>query len=140
MTTLTPSSPSSGGPRLVILVVDDSPALRLCVVQMLGKIFEAPTVLEAGDGEQALALLRRQGPGPGLVITDLGMPTMDGLQLLGVLRRTPGWAQLPVLLISGDGFDPAAPPGREDPFFRTLDKPFGLPELRAKLAELLPPP
>lgn len=139
MTMLTPSSPRPGGPRPVILVVDDSASLRLCVVQMLGKIFEAPIVLEAGDGEQALALLRRQGPGPGLVISDLGMPNMDGLQMLGVLRQTPDWAQLPVLLISGDGFDPAAPPGREDSFFRTLDKPFELPELRAKLAELLPP-
>lgn len=139
MPTPTPSSPDPAHPGPIILVVDDSPTLRLCVIQMLGRIYAAPTVLEAGDGEQALALLRRQEPGPELVISDLGMPNMDGLQLLGALRRTPAWAELPVLMVSGDGFDPADPPGQNDPFFRALDKPFLLPELSAKLRELLPP-
>ena len=59
-----------------ILVVDDMPLMRHVLINMLRKL-EYSNIVEATDGLQALALLRHQHFD--LVITDLHMPKMDGV-------------------------------------------------------------
>jgi two-component system chemotaxis response regulator CheY len=68
-----------------ILIVDDSKAMRSIVMRAVKAAgFEASTFREAGNGAEALALIR-QAP-PDLVLSDWNMPEMSGIQLLQALR------------------------------------------------------
>ena len=72
-------------PRTV-LVVDDDPHIRQLLVFALGKA--GLDTLEAEDGEAGLALAERHGPN--LVILDINMPRMDGLEVCRRLRAVRG--------------------------------------------------
>ncbi|WP_447979973.1 response regulator [Candidatus Nitrospira bockiana] len=80
-----------------ILVADDDPATRTCLVDLLRHDgLEADGAI---DGIEALAYLERQDYR--LLITDYVMPKLNGLYLLGVSRVV--WPTMPVVLVSGDG-------------------------------------
>ena len=84
-----------------ILIVDDSPAMRRVVrrvVDLSG--FEVGKYLEAGDGVQALTVLRSEWVD--LIVTDINMPVMDGEQLLIEVRHDAMLSQIPVLFVSTD--------------------------------------
>lgn len=71
---------------LTVVVVDDSADYRLMVRTLLGSVSESITVVgEAADGEQALALIRRRRPD--VVITDLVMPRLNGVELTRRIRQ-----------------------------------------------------
>ena len=71
---------------LTIVVVDDSPDYRLMVRTVLASASETMTVVgEAADGEQALELVRRERPD--IVITDLVMPRLNGVELTRRIRQ-----------------------------------------------------
>jgi PAS domain S-box-containing protein len=76
-----------------VLIVDDRPANRLYLRQVL--VSAGHEVVEAGDGEQALARVRQAMPQ--LLITDLLMPVMDGYTLVRHLRADPATAAMPVM-------------------------------------------
>ncbi|MBH0046657.1 response regulator [Pseudoalteromonas sp. NZS11_1] len=80
-----------------ILVVDDMPLMRHVLINMLRKL-EYSNIVEATDGLQALALLRHQHFD--LVITDLHMPKMDGVDLLTNIRKDKELADIPVLMVT----------------------------------------
>jgi CheY-like chemotaxis protein len=82
-----------------ILVVDDEPDLRY----VLRRIFERAghEVVDAGHGAAALESVRRSPPH--LVVTDMMMPVMGGVELIRRLRADPGTAQIPILAVTGDG-------------------------------------
>jgi CheY-like chemotaxis protein len=81
-----------------ILVVDDEPDQRF----LLRRIFERAghEVSDAGDGAAALRAVRESAPD--LVVTDVMMPVMDGVELIRCLRGDPATAHIPVLAASGD--------------------------------------
>jgi CheY-like chemotaxis protein len=81
-----------------ILVVDDEAVQRL----LLRRIFERAghDVTEAIDGTAALAAGRESLPD--LVVTDITMPVMDGLELIRRLHDDPATAHIPILAVSGD--------------------------------------
>lgn len=80
-----------------ILVVDDDPHIRDLLVFALGKA--GMTVAEAGDGEAAFAAV--EADMPDLMILDINMPRLDGLDLCRRLRASGGAAaQLPILFLS----------------------------------------
>ena len=82
-----------------VLVVDDEASARLIVRSLLQKRgFE---VIEAADGLEALDRMREHGP-IGLVVVDLNMPRMDGLELIWELRAEQEWAHLPVIVVTGE--------------------------------------
>jgi CheY-like chemotaxis protein len=84
------------GRRRRVLVADDVPANRAVLVDLLGSLgFE---VDEAADGEQLLAQARVACPD--LVIADIVMPRLDGVQAMQEMRRTPSLEAVPVLLVS----------------------------------------
>lgn len=89
--------PTSTSP-VVLLVDDNSLALVLMAVSLkeLGC-----RILSAGNGQEALAILH-SGPSVDLMVTDLQMPVMDGLELLRVIRMSETLKHLPVILCSGD--------------------------------------
>jgi PAS domain S-box-containing protein len=81
-----------------VLVVDDHPVNRNLVVTLLG--YRGHTVLEAGDGAEALKIARARLPA--LVITDLVMPVMDGYELVRELRKDPKLATTPVIFYTAN--------------------------------------
>jgi CheY-like chemotaxis protein len=82
----------------VILIVDDEPAQRV----MLRRILEryGHTVIDASDGATALLSIERSPPD--LVVTDVMMPVMDGLELIRRLRCEPTTAAIPIVAASAD--------------------------------------
>lgn len=83
-----------------VLVVDDEATQRLLTRSVLErKGFE---VVEAEDGLSALEAMRGPGTGVGLVVADLHMPAMDGLELLWELRADPAWEHLPIIVVTGE--------------------------------------
>ena len=84
-------------PPATILVVDDDPFIRATTAASLrGHDF---TILEAGNGQQGLDMF--QAHGPDLLIVDLKMPVMNGLELLR--RLSDATSRTPVLVVSGEG-------------------------------------
>jgi len=77
------------------LVVDDHPVNRLLVKQVLAAAWPQAQIAEAADGAQALA--RLQESPVDLVLMDMVMPVMDGIEATRRLRQNPAWRQLPVL-------------------------------------------
>ncbi|MFQ5667532.1 MAG: UDP-3-O-acyl-N-acetylglucosamine deacetylase [Candidatus Binatia bacterium] len=103
-----------------VLVVDDECEIRASLRGILAE--EGLRVLEAEDGRQALALIERESPE--LVILDVWMPEMDGLQLLQRLRDD-GPAPA-VIMISGHGNIETAVKATKLGAFDFIEKPFSL--------------
>jgi two-component system chemotaxis response regulator CheY len=86
------------------LIVDDSPAMRSFVRRVLEYSgFDIGECAQAGNGEEALALLQRQWMD--VILTDLNMPKMDGVEFLRRLSRDPVLRTVPVLVVSTDRTD-----------------------------------
>lgn len=83
-----------------ILVVDDQRDMRQSVRRVLSRM--GHEVVEAADGREALAALAT--PAIDLVVTDLNMPEMDGIEL--ILSVTDRWPSMPIIAISGGGMLP----------------------------------
>lgn len=79
-------------------MVEDEPDLRF----VLRRVFTRAghEVTEAGNGAAALALVHESPPD--LVVTDIMMPVMDGVELIRALRADPATAAIPILSVSGD--------------------------------------
>src|ERR1035437_163956 len=85
-----------------VLVVDDSAAIRKMLTRVLRQTGMAvQTIREAGDGQEALALMAQHRID--LVLSDINMPKMDGLQLLASLKASPQWQKIPVVMITTEG-------------------------------------
>ena len=82
--------------RIQVLVVEDNALLRRTVARMLGNM--GCEVAEAADGEEALAAMRSRRPD--LLLTDLVMPKMDGIEMLQHLRRDEQLREIPVVILS----------------------------------------
>jgi len=84
-----------------ILIVDDSPAMRRVVKRVVDLSgLDVGNYLEAGDGLQALTVLRAEWVD--LVLTDINMPEMDGEELLLEVRKDENLKSIPVLVVSTD--------------------------------------
>ena len=85
-----------------VLVVDDSAAIRKILQRVLRQT-EMPLgdIFEAGDGVEALDVLNSQQIG--LVLSDVNMPNMDGLQLLAEIKRKEALKTIPVVMITTEG-------------------------------------
>lgn len=81
-----------------ILVVDDEPAIRELLVEILRE--EGYMLLTAGDGVQAIEVLNRVRPE--LVVTDVMMPRLDGLELIRWMRARSELRHVPVVRPDGD--------------------------------------
>ena len=113
-----------------ILVVDDEPAIRRFLrVSLTARGY---TIYEAADGQSALqAVLSHR---PDLLILDLGLPDLDGVQVTRSLRE---WTQIPIIILSvreQESDKIAALDAGADDY---LTKPFGLGELLARIRAAL---
>ena len=109
-----------------VLIVDDEANFRHLVKKALASF----TVVEASDGQEALAMVREEELD--LVITDIRMPNMDGFGLLDNLRSQ--FPQLPVLAVSGYLDDDQV---RGRGFDGFIDKPVSLAQLRDLVEQIV---
>ncbi len=103
-----------------ILAVDDSASIRQMVSFTLkGAGYE---VIEAVDGQDALD--KANSHKVNLVLTDINMPRMDGLQLLGSLRKLTSYKTIPILMLTTESGDAIKAKGKAAGATGWLVKPF----------------
>ena len=124
--------PEATSPRPRLLFVEDDAVLREHLAQKLSDQYVVDT---AGNGNEALLAVMRAKPA--LVLTDIVMPDMDGVELLKTLRQSPGTRAIPVLLISGRAADEYRIEGFEEGADGFLAKPYTERELRALIGAML---
>jgi DNA-binding response OmpR family regulator len=120
------------GPHTTVLVVDDEPVLRSLLTRVLAGAGYA--VLEAEHGEHALVQARRSKTPLSLVITDINMPVMDGIELARALR--PHHPRTPILFITGRGSESDSST-RVEAWGELLRKPFKPDTLLERVAMIL---
>jgi two-component system, chemotaxis family, chemotaxis protein CheY len=87
---------------LDVLIVDDSAAIRKILHRVLVQA-EIPLgkVHEASDGIEALEKLKTENVG--LILSDINMPNMDGIELLNRIKANAEWKSVPVLIVTTEG-------------------------------------
>jgi phosphate regulon transcriptional regulator PhoB len=116
-----------------ILIVEDEPDIRKLVHYNLAQ--ERFMVLEAEDGEKALKTIQREKPH--LIILDLMLPGLSGLELCRNLRQRPETAQLPILMLTAKASEADRVVGLEMGADDYLTKPFSPRELVARVKAIL---
>jgi two-component system, cell cycle sensor histidine kinase and response regulator CckA len=91
------SSPTRAGAGVSVLVVDDEAAVRRFAVRVLQR--EGYEVLEAADGLEALEMLRAGKVTVDLIVSDIVMPRMNGVELMHAVTESD--PRIPVVLMSG---------------------------------------
>jgi DNA-binding response OmpR family regulator len=119
--------------RTAALLIDDDARLGALVAEYLGK--HEIDVTTAGDGPRGLAALRKSRPD--LVLLDLMLPGMDGLEVCRKIRATAEWAGLPVIMLTAKGEDVDKVVGLEVGADDYLAKPFNPRELLARIRAVL---
>lgn len=114
----------------ILLVVDDDPDILRVVHFYLTK--QRYRVHTAATGEEALALLHRE-PEVELILSDVMMPNMSGLDLLRAVREDPKLADTPVILISAEGETSKKVTGLNLGADDFITKPFNFDELMARV-------
>ncbi len=119
---------------LDILIVDDSAAIRKILQRVLRQA-EIPigSIFEAGDGKEALEALKAQPVG--LVLSDINMPNMNGLELLSYLKATDPWKNLPVVMVSTEGSQAKVLEAVQLGAAGYVRKPFNAEQIKEKLAQ-----
>jgi signal transduction histidine kinase len=127
-----PELPVSVSARSRILVVEDDPEIRSILVGVLGQDYD---VLEARNGQEGLEVAARCRPA--LVISDVMMPVMSGMQLLQALRSDVDLMDTPVILLTARFQVEARAEGLEAGANDYLGKPFSPRELVARVESQL---
>ena len=124
---------------LQVLVVDDQKAMRSIIRNLLKQV-GIDKVEEAANGEEALKWLQNpRANDPDVIITDLYMDGMDGIELCNKIRlsKIPGVRDIPVLMLTGDSDDFILKVSKQVGVFKILSKPIGAPELKKHISSAL---
>lgn len=121
-----------------VLVVDDSAAIRKILQRVLRQTGLAiGAIHEAGDGQEALAVIAQHPVN--LVLSDINMPKMDGLQLLAVLKGAEQWRGIPVVMITTEGGESKVGEAVRLGASGYVRKPFTADQIKEKLTGILEP-
>jgi two-component system, chemotaxis family, chemotaxis protein CheY len=119
-----------------VLVVDDSAAIRKILQRVLRQTGMAiRNIYEAGDGQEALQVLNSQTIN--LVLTDVNMPKMDGIQLLAAIKGAPEWRGIPVVMVTTEGGEAKVGEAVRLGAAGYVRKPFSADQIKEKLAGFL---
>lgn len=121
--------------RKTALIVDDSKAMRQLVAFTLGGAgFE---VIEGVDGQDALDKLDAL-PQLSLIVTDVNMPTMDGLTFVRRVRALPAYKYTPLLVLTTESDDEKKKEGRAAGATGWIVKPFNPDQMLKTVAKVVP--
>jgi PAS domain S-box-containing protein len=129
---LAPAQAQAGAASETVLVVEDDPVVRSLIVDLLHEM--GCQALEAPDGPSGLALLQTD-PRIGLLISDIGLPGLDGRKMADAARAQ--CPELKVLLMTGYAQAAALPGGFLAPGMQLITKPFAMDLLAGRLREML---
>jgi two-component system chemotaxis response regulator CheY len=117
-----------------ILIVDDSLTVRIVLKRLLTNVLDIPglQLCEADNGRLGLAMMRAQRPD--LVLADLNMDHMSGVEMISQMRADPALASIPVAVISSEGDQGVTDALALNGVRTFIRKPFDL----GALSELLP--
>jgi two-component system chemotaxis response regulator CheY len=121
---------------LDIMIVDDSAAIRKILHRVLLQA-DVPlgTVMEAGDGQEALNKLETATVG--LILSDINMPNMDGLQLLSALKANEVTKSIPVVMVTTEGSSSRVMEAVNLGAAGYVRKPFTAEQIKEKLAGII---
>ncbi len=119
-----------------ILIVDDSSAMRSIIKKAI-KIsgFDVGQIYEAGDGREALSVLDTSWVD--LVLTDINMPNMNGLELIDEMKRDELMKEIPVVIISTEGSEKRIKEAKERGVKGYIKKPFLPSDIKKILNEIM---
>jgi two-component system chemotaxis response regulator CheY len=121
---------------LDVMIVDDSAAIRKILQRVLIQA-DVPLgkVIEAGDGQDALEKLK--GVTVGLILSDINMPNMDGLQLLAALKAQEQTKGVPVIMVTTEGSSNKVMEAVSLGAAGYVRKPFTAEQIKEKLAGII---
>ena len=125
-----------GASLVKLMLVEDEIPLQRALTEILADVGHNATSLESA--EAALDALEAAGNAlPDIVLTDLRLPGMSGLELVSLMHKHEMWKKIPVICLSA-----SIPPELEHPVadaaeLRFVRKPFGIPELLETIQEMV---
>lgn len=121
---------------LDVMIVDDSAAIRKILQRVLRQA-EVPIgeVFEAGDGREALGMLETRSVG--LILSDINMPNMDGLEFLGQLKASNHLKSVPVVMVTTEGSQAKVMEAVELGAAGYVRKPFTAEQIKEKLTGII---
>jgi two-component system chemotaxis response regulator CheY len=119
-----------------VLIVDDSAAIRKILQRVLAQAsVPISQVFEAGDGQAGLNVLKEHKVG--LILSDINMPVMDGLQFLSHVRAMDEWKTVPFIMITTEGSHTRVMEAVQLGASGYVRKPFTPDQIKEKLAGLI---
>jgi DNA-binding response OmpR family regulator len=122
--------------KWLVLVVEDDPDLLILITRFLEK--EKYEVVTATNGEAGLALASGR-PKPNLIISDIMMPDMDGLEMVRRIKEDPQTKPTPVVFLTAKQTSKDVIAGIQAGARTYMTKPFKMQELIDKVRAILPP-
>ena len=121
---------------LDVLIVDDSAAIRKILQRVLSQTeFALGAVYEAGDGLEALESLKKYSVN--LILSDINMPRMDGIQMLSAIKANAVWKSIPVIMITTEGSQSKVLEAVNLGAAGYVRKPFTVDQIKEKLAGII---
>lgn len=117
-----------------ILIAEDSPTMRSLIVSTIAALGDYQ-IVEAANGFEALRILPREKVD--LVITDINMPDINGLELVSFVKNNPNYQSTPLFIISTEGSERDREKGMALGADAYLVKPFAPEELQALILQYL---
>jgi two-component system chemotaxis response regulator CheY len=125
-----------------VLIVDDSVVMRMIVERVLRQAgLDVDEVLHAANGVEGLVALEKAdavGTPPDLILCDVQMPVMDGLDFLLEKQRRNLAPHVPVMMITAEGSNPQVLKAIATGAQGYIAKPFTVRQMQASVASLLP--
>ena len=122
--------------KLKVLIVDDSSVMRKIVERALRQAgLELTEVLEASNGAEALTQVQKGGLD--MILSDINMPVMDGLEFLKSLARVEAAKGVPVIMITTEGSEARVVEALSAGAKGYLGKPFTPEQVKERVAPLL---
>ena len=84
-----------------ILIVEDSPTMRSLLTSSLEELEGAVKIVEVGSGFEALRHLPRERFD--LIVTDINMPDINGLELINFVKKNPNYRDVPLFVVTTEG-------------------------------------
>jgi two-component system chemotaxis response regulator CheY len=132
-----PEGPGQEASVQSILVVEDSATMRSLIASTLEELGPAVKITEASSGFEALRLLPRGVFD--LIVTDINMPDINGLELVSFVKKNPAYAAIPLIIVSTESSERDREKGLGLGADAYLVKPFEPEDLRGLARDLLRP-